>query len=76
MPRIGGRQKDPFNEISWAPPVKYYKHVESVEINTFARRNKDRLIQGYVDLFKAAHGKDPEPHHMKYIHKVIKGIDL
>jgi len=76
MPRIGGRQKDPFNEISWAPPKKYTKTKESVLIASAERLKRDRILQGYKDLFQVVHNRKPDAHEMNTINKTIKKLNL
>jgi hypothetical protein len=71
-----GRPKKVQDEDTWAPAMRYYKRPERVEINTFAKRRQERLLAGYVALFKTVHGKDPDPIDMKLIYKITKGIEI
>lgn len=71
-----GPKKKYDEDIDWAPAMRYYKRPEHVEINAFAKRSQERVLEGFKQLFKTVHGKDPDSTDMKLIHKVIKGIEL
>lgn len=71
-----GPKKKYDEDIDWAPAMKYYKRKESVEINAFAKRSQERVLEGFKQLFKTVHGREPAPEEIKQIHKVIKGIDF
>ena len=71
-----GPKKKYDEDVDWAPVIKRYKPAEYVEINAFAKRSQERVLEGFKQLFKTVHRRDPSPEDMKYIHKVIKGIDF
>jgi hypothetical protein len=59
-------QEDEF----WAPIKKVYKYKEAYVDKTLEKIKRERILQGYRNLHKAAFGTDIKPNDMKHIHKL------
>ena len=70
-----GRPRKAVNpEESWVPVTNSYKYKESVADKTLEKIKRERLIEGYKKLHKAAFDTRIKDNDMKPIHKLIREL--
>lgn len=70
MEKKRGKQKDPYNEIAWAPPKKYYVPKPDLYLSTYEKIKRDRVIKGYEQLFTLVFDRKPNSTELKKIKNI------